>query len=316
MKMAQIELQDIVVEFPIYHASARSLKNQLIGRMSLGAPRTPATAFCVKALDGISLVFEHGDRVALLGTNGAGKSTLLRVIAGIYEAMRGRVHSEGRIATLFDVGLGFDPDLTGYENIFLCGVFLGMSRAEIRERRDAIAAFTELGDYLAMPPGTYSSGMKLRLAFAVSTHVDAEILLMDEWIGAGDMAFTKKAECCLAELVGGAAILVLASHSEEIVCRTCNKAVLLRQGMIAHVGEVDEVLHAYKRGEVKRLKFNSRLYSSLDEKLGRMSERLSAVLPLKIFGLDCIENLARCDTLFSSLRKYAAELLVEILVVV
>jgi homopolymeric O-antigen transport system ATP-binding protein len=161
--------------------------------------------------------------------------------------MRGRVHSEGRIATLFDVALGLDPDFIGYENIFLRGVFLGMSRAEIRERRDAIAAFSELGGYLAMPLRTYSSGMKLRLAFAVSTHVDAEIPLVDEWIAAGDMAFTKKAECWFAELVGSAAILVLASHSEEIVRRTCNKAVLLRQGMVAHVGDVDEVLHAYKR---------------------------------------------------------------------
>ena len=135
---------------------------------------------CVKALDGISLTFEHGDRLALLGPNGSGKSTLLRVLAGIYEPMRGRVRSEGRIATLLDLAHGFDPESTGSENIFLRGVFLGMSCTKIRERRDAIAAFSELGDYLATPLRTYSSGMTLRLAFAVSTHVDAEILLMDE----------------------------------------------------------------------------------------------------------------------------------------
>jgi ABC-2 type transport system ATP-binding protein len=246
--MAYIELQDVAIEFPIYHASTRSLKNLLIGHMSLGGRIGEDTGHrvCVKALEGISLAFEHGDRVALLGANGSGKSTLLRVLAGIYEPMRGRVQSEGRVAPLFDIAHGLDPESTGYENILLRGLFVGMSRTEIRERRDAIATFTELGDYLAMPLRTYSSGMMLRLAFAVSTHVDAEILLMDEWIGAGDMAFTRKAERCLVELVGDAAILVLASHSEEIVRRTCNKAVLLRQGRVAHVGGVDEVLYAYK----------------------------------------------------------------------
>lgn len=263
--MAHLEIQNVAVEFPIYHANARSLKNRLIGRMSLGGRIGEDTSHrvCVKALDSISLAFEHGDRVALLGANGSGKSTLLRVLAGIYEPIRGRVQSEGRIATLFDIAHGFDPESTGYENIFLRGLFLGMSRSEIRERRDAIAAFTELGDYLAMPLRTYSSGMMLRLAFAVSTHVDAEILLMDEWIGAGDMAFTKRAESCLAELVGGAAIVVLASHSEEIVRRTCNKAVLLRRGMVAHVGGVEAVLHAYKGGEVKQDRFRQNRDSQL-----------------------------------------------------
>jgi len=248
--MAHIELQGVGVEFPVYHASTRSLKNRLIGRMSLGGRigEDAARRVCVKALNGVSLAFDHGDRVALLGANGAGKSTLLRVLAGVYEPIRGRVQREGRVASLFDVGLGLDPESTGYENILLRGIFLGMNRREIRARRDAIADFTELGDYLAMPLRTYSSGMMLRLAFAVSTHVDAEILLMDEWIGAGDAAFTKKAQARLTELVEGAAILVLASHSEELVRRTCNKAVLLKQGTIARVGSVDEVLKAERNG--------------------------------------------------------------------
>jgi ABC-type polysaccharide/polyol phosphate transport system ATPase subunit len=247
-EMAHIELQDVSVEFPLYHASTRSLKNRLIGSMSLGGRigEDAAHRVCVKALNGLSLSFEHGDHVALLGANGAGKSTLLRVLAGIYEPMRGRVKIKGRVASLFNIALGFDSETTGYENILMRGLLLGMSRSEIRERRDEIAAFTELGDYLAMPLRTYSSGMMMRLAFAVSTHVDAEILLMDEWIGAGDAAFTQKAERRLGELVGGAAILVLASHSEEIVRNTCNKAVLLRRGAVAHVGNVDEVLEIYK----------------------------------------------------------------------
>jgi ABC-2 type transport system ATP-binding protein/lipopolysaccharide transport system ATP-binding protein len=246
--MARIELEDVAVHFAVYHARTRSLKNRLIGRMTLGGRigEDASHRICVKALDGISLTFEHGDRVALVGANGAGKSTLLRVLAGVYEPMRGRVQSEGRVSSLFDIGLGLDPESTGYENILLRGLFLGMSRTEIRARRGAIAAFTELGDYLTMPLRTYSTGMMLRLAFAVSTHVDADILLMDEWIGAGDAAFTDKAERRLVELVRGAAILVLASHSDEIVRRTCNKAVLLNRGMIACVGDVEEVLRIYK----------------------------------------------------------------------
>ena len=191
-----IDIEDVGVEFAVYHASTRSLKNRLIGRMSLGGRirRRCRPSNRVKALDGISLTFEHGDRVALVGANGAGKSTLLRVLAGVYEPMRGRVQSEGRVAPCSISDSGLDPESTGYENILLRGLFLGMSRTEIRARKGAIAAFTELGDYLTMPLRTYSTGMMLRLAFAVSTHVDAEILLMDEWIGAGDAAFTEKAE--------------------------------------------------------------------------------------------------------------------------
>jgi ABC-2 type transport system ATP-binding protein len=246
--MANIELHNVAVDFPIYHASTRSLKNRLIGGMKLGGQigQDASHRICVRALDSISLKIEHGDRLALLGANGAGKSTLLRVIAGIYEPMRGRVWCDGRIAPLFDLTLGLDPESTGYENIFLRGLLLGMTPAQIRERRDAIAAFTELGDYLAMPLRTYSTGMMLRLAFAVSTHVDAEILLMDEWLGAGDIGFVEKAEARLVKFVGGAAILVLASHSEAIVRRTCNKAVLLKQGAVVKAGSVEEVLQVYK----------------------------------------------------------------------
>lgn len=246
--MAHIEVQDITVEFPLYHGSTRSLKNRVIGGIGLGGriSEDAGHRVCVKALESVSLTLEHGDRVALIGANGAGKSTLLRVLAGIYEPVRGRVQCDGRVAPLFDISLGLNPETTGYENIALRGLFLGMSRREILARRDAIAAFSELGDYLSMPLRTYSSGMMLRLAFSVSTHADAEILLMDEWIGAGDASFTHKAKRRMTELVGGAAILVLASHSEEIVRRTCNKAVLLKRGAIAHVGDVDTVLQVYK----------------------------------------------------------------------
>lgn len=246
--MAHITLHNVAVDFPIYHASTRSLKNRLLGHMTLGGHigHDASRRICVRALDGISMELQHGDHVALLGANGAGKSTLLRVLAGIYEPTHGRISTNGRIASLFDLTLGLDPESTGNENIFLRGLFLGMSPTKIRERKDEIAAFTELGDYLDMPLRTYSTGMMVRLAFAVSTHVDADILLMDEWLGAGDINFVEKAEKRLAELVRGAAILVLASHSEAIVRRACNKAILLDHGAVIKVGPIDDVLNTYK----------------------------------------------------------------------
>jgi ABC-2 type transport system ATP-binding protein len=246
--MPHVELHNVGIDFPVYDATTRSLKNRLIGQMKLGGRigEDAERRIHVTALDGISFILEHGDRVAILGANGAGKSTLLRVIAGIYEPMRGRICTEGRIAPLFDIALGLDLESTGYENITLRGLYLGMSRAEIRARKEEIAHFTELGDYLEMPLRTYSTGMILRLGFAVSTHVDADILLMDEWIGAGDSAFTAKAQRRLLDLVDEAAILVLASHSEDIIRHVCNKAILLKQGSIAHAGSVDDALQVYK----------------------------------------------------------------------
>ena len=192
--------------------------------MNLGGRITDDAAHrvCVKALDGVSLSIRHGDRVALLGANGAGKSTLLRVLAGVYEPIRGRVFSEGRVGSLFDIALGLDPESTGYENILLRGLLLGMTRAEIRSRRNAIGAFTELGDYLSMPLRTYSSGMMLRLAFAISTHIDADIILMDEWIGIGDASFTQKAQRRLTDLVEGRLFL----SSPHILKKSCAAAVI------------------------------------------------------------------------------------------
>jgi lipopolysaccharide transport system ATP-binding protein len=241
-----LKLENVSLEFPVYNARGRSLKRSLVhlttgGRIGLGGN----DVIVVKALSDLSVDVAHGDRVALLGHNGAGKTTLLRVLAGAYEPTRGVIHRTGRVAALFDLMLGMDPEATGDENITIRGMLMGLSRQEIIERRSSISDFTGLGDYLQMPVRTYSSGMLLRLGFAISTSIEPEILLMDEWLAAGDANFLGKAQARLEELIGNTGILVLASHSMELIKTICNKALWLEKGTMVQFGAVDEVVEAY-----------------------------------------------------------------------
>jgi ABC-2 type transport system ATP-binding protein/lipopolysaccharide transport system ATP-binding protein len=246
--VAEIILEDVSVDFPIYDGVSRSLKNRIVtastgGRISAGSGK----ATVVKALEEIDLVIEHGDRLALIGHNGAGKTTLLRVLAGIYTPMRGRVRRTGKVAPLFDTGFGMDMDATGYENIRLRGLYLGLTKRQIDERIEEIAEFAELGSFIGMPLRTYSAGMQTRLAFAVSTSIDPEILLLDEQIGAGDAAFMAKATERLESLIARSGILVLASHSDEAVQRLCTKGVVLEHGRVEFFGPAGEALAAYRK---------------------------------------------------------------------
>ena len=245
--MASIRVDNVSVEFPLFGGSSRSLKKTL---MHLGTGgrigRDVADRVCVQALRGVSFTVEHGDRLGLIGSNGAGKTTLLRVVVGIYEPTFGTVHRVGHVIPLFDPALGMDPEATGYENIILRGLLLGLEPSEVRERTAEVAEFTELGDYLAMPVRTYSTGMMLRLAFAISTCAQPEILLMDEWIAAGDVQFLSKAEQRMNAIIDSSSILVIASHSEDLIKRFCTKALFLEQGQINAFGPVREVLDAYR----------------------------------------------------------------------
>lgn len=245
--MASITVDNVSVDFPLYGGGSRSLKKTLM-RMGSGGriSRDAGDRVCVQALRDVSLHIDHGERVGIIGRNGAGKTTLLRVLAGIYEPTRGVVRHEGHISPLFDTTLGMDTEATGYENILLRGLFLGLSPREIRGRTDEIADFTELGHHLSVPVRTYSTGMMLRLAFAVSTCIDPEILLMDEWIGVGDAHFLEKAERRMERLVGHSRILIIASHSPDLIRRICTKAVFLDQGKIKATGPATEVLDQYK----------------------------------------------------------------------
>jgi ABC-type polysaccharide/polyol phosphate transport system ATPase subunit len=242
---AWMRLDNVGVDIPIYDASTRSLKNSIIAATGGGRLSTSADRVVVKALEDVSLEFHHGDRVGLVGHNGAGKSTLLRVLAGVYQPTSGTIRSRGRSASLFDLSLGIDMEGTGYENIHLRGLMLGMTRKEVAAKMDEIAEVTGLGDYLAMPVRTYSSGMRLRLAFAVSTCIDADILLLDEWLSVGDAHFVEKAQKRLRDLVARSGILVLASHSNELIQTVCNKAVFLEKGRVVAFGSCDDVLKSY-----------------------------------------------------------------------
>ncbi|MBU9563674.1 ABC transporter ATP-binding protein [Burkholderia multivorans] len=245
--MAFVELKGATLDLPIYDVQGRSLKRQVlkIGRRNTIAEDNDGV-IVVRALDNIDLRLDSGDRIGLIGHNGAGKSTLLRAMAGIYPPTAGTVTRSGKVVPLLDISLGMDENSTGLQNIRLRGLLLGMSDGEIREKQQEIAEFCELGDYLDLPIRTYSSGMRVRLAFAVSTAVDAEILLLDEVMGVGDAAFMQKAEQRLADLHSRAEIVVLAMHSNREIRRVCNKALWMERGKVRAFGPVEEVVSAYE----------------------------------------------------------------------
>lgn len=200
----------------------------------------------VRALDDISLDLRQGDRLAVIGHNGSGKSTLLRVLAGIYHPQQGSVECDRAVSSLFNISLGFRAEASGYRNILLKGLIAGKTPAQIQQALPEIAEFTELGPYLHMPLRTYSQGMAMRLAFAIATAFSNDILLMDEWIGAGDAQFLEKAVRRMTSFVESAQILVLASHSATLLRRVANKAIWLESGRIRAVGAVDDLLKQYE----------------------------------------------------------------------
>jgi ABC-type polysaccharide/polyol phosphate transport system ATPase subunit len=244
---AQLCLRDVSVEFPIYSGGSRSLKKMLLHSTTQGnLARDASDRITVMALNGITLDINHGDRLAIIGANGAGKSTLLKVLAGIYAPTGGRMHAEGRVSALLTASVGLNPDATGRENIIIRGMYMDVHPRDMRAHVDEIAEFTELGSFIDMPVRTYSSGMMVRLCFAVATSLRPEILLMDEWLAAGDAAFLHKARQRMEEFVAGTSILVLASHAMPLLEEWCNRAILLDQGRIIASGGVKEIATIYQ----------------------------------------------------------------------
>lgn len=258
--MLSIVAKDIHVEFPIYDHTARSLKhtfglrplakgfNRLTTRsLNVGGQigRGESGRVVIKALDGLTFEIQEGDRIGLLGHNGSGKTTLLRTLAGIYEPVSGLISIIGRAFPLFDLQLGMDMDGTGIENIWMRGKLLGLTTEQIEGALDDIVEFTELGEYLEMPIRTYSTGMMVRLAFAISTAVTPEILILDEMIGAGDAAFISRAEARLKRFLAKAGILIIASHATSILRQWCNKGMLLQHGKLIAYGPIDDVVSRY-----------------------------------------------------------------------
>jgi ABC-2 type transport system ATP-binding protein len=245
--MAHIELNSVSIEFPIYNIDARSLKKRLISFSTGGAILKDAhQAVVVKALDNVNIKIEHNDSVGLIGCNGAGKSTLLRLLAGIYEPTHGTLKVDGKISSILDMSLGLNPEATGYENIIMRGILLGFTKKQIKAKLEEIADFTELGDYLSAPVRTYSTGMMVRLAFGVVTSIEPEILLLDEIVGAGDANFIQKARQRLSNLIKASNIVVLSSHSLDIIEQLCNKVLIMHKGQIKFFGECKEGIERYK----------------------------------------------------------------------
>jgi ABC-2 type transport system ATP-binding protein/lipopolysaccharide transport system ATP-binding protein len=245
--MTSIDLTNVNMEFPVYTAVGRSIRAAMLrrigGRIQEGSE---PGRLVVRALRNINLSLRPGDRLGLIGPNGAGKSTLLRLLSGVYEPPIGSIRVNGKVSSMLDVMLGIDHELNGYDNIILRGVLLGMSMAEARALTPEIAEFSELGEFLQLPVRTYSAGMMLRLAFAISTATQPDIVLLDEVIGVGDAAFSVKAKARLQEMVNNAAILVLASHDHTVLGLFCNQIAVLHAGEIVDIGESSEVLARYE----------------------------------------------------------------------
>jgi len=243
-----IAVTDLTLRFPVYGVDAKSLKKRLASITvggKLGRTMTGATE--VTALSKINMKLRAGDRLGLIGHNGSGKTTLLRALSGAYEPDEGTIDVHGQIAALLDLNLGIDASATGLDNIRLRGRIAGLTAREIEDKLEEIAEFTGLGPFLAMPLKTYSAGMQARLAFAVSTAVEADVILMDEWIAVGDADFQKIAHKRLLGLMERAGILVLASHDLDLIRLYCNKVMRIESGVASPVTDIkklDELLAA------------------------------------------------------------------------
>jgi lipopolysaccharide transport system ATP-binding protein len=242
---ASVSIEGVSVSFPLYHGNARSLKKMMFAAASGRLGQDRQKRIVVEALRDISFSLRGGDRLGLIGGNGAGKTTLLRTLAGIYEPVTGHVRVQGSLNALLDPALGMNLDLTGRENIMLRGLYNGMPRAAVEQLEEDVTAFAGLSDFIDLPVRIYSSGMVVRLGFALATAIRPQILLMDEWLLAGDAQFLDRARLRLETMVRGAEILVLSTHDSTIVRTWCSRVLWLDQGRIRADGAPDDVLEQY-----------------------------------------------------------------------
>jgi ABC-2 type transport system ATP-binding protein/lipopolysaccharide transport system ATP-binding protein len=254
--MERVIADMVNVEYPVFDASSQSLRHMLFlnhiprssGSVHVGGTleRTKHRSF-VRALKDVSFTIKDGERVGLIGHNGSGKTTLLRTLAGIYEPATGTMETRGRVMPLFNLTEGMSPDATGRELIMIRSVLLGLSEAETEEITPEVMEFAQLGDYIDLPVRTYSTGMLVRLAFAITTAVTSEILLFDELIGAGDATFVDKAQARLEKFVEKSSVMVVATHSADIMKKWCNRAMVFEHGNMMYDGPVNNALAEYEK---------------------------------------------------------------------
>lgn len=243
--MSYLNAFDISIDFPLYHTESRSLKKAVLGKVSSRLGTDGKSRPTVQALRNISFTLREGDRLGLIGSNGAGKTTLLRALSGIYQPTRGALSMEGRVISLLDPTQGLNMELSGRENIRLRGYYLGLTDAENRRLEADVEDFSDLKEFLDLPVRNYSSGMVVRLAFGMATAFPPEILIMDEWIMAGDASFMAKAKVRVEAMVKNADILILASHTPSILTQWTNRLIWLENGQIKMDGAPLEVFREY-----------------------------------------------------------------------
>lgn len=239
--MTLVSLQNASIEFPGPRVSIRERLSANKNTQSGSQNFEP-----IRALDNVTLEIKRGERVGILGDNGAGKTTLLRAIAGIYHPTSGEIKTASSAGILIDLGAGLQNSATGLDNIYIKGRLAGHSKRDLLAKRDSIIEFSELDDAIYRPVSTYSSGMRMRLAFSIATAFDYELLILDEWLSVGDAKFKNKAQSRLNELVEKSEALVLASHSVELLERTCDRGILLAKGRVEFCGSMVEVKAKYE----------------------------------------------------------------------
>lgn len=239
-----IRLEDVCIDFPVYSAPDWSIRLKLANSLSQKVEQKRQHQV-VHALRDINLQIYHGERVALLGANGAGKSTLLQVLSLIYPPTSGLALVDGQINSLLNISLGTDPELSGRENLLIRGVMMGLKPEQIEDVIPDVIDFADLEEFIDLPMRTYSTGMRVRLLFSMATAVPGDILLMDEWLSAGDQNFRQKATERMHDFVKKSGVLVLASHSVPLLKKTCSRGIWLDQGSVRMDGPIDEVCAAY-----------------------------------------------------------------------
>jgi lipopolysaccharide transport system ATP-binding protein len=241
-----INLENVSVNFPIFNANTYSLKNRIIksvmGKITLNNQHEVVQ---IDALKNINIKIKSGERIGVIGGNGSGKSTFLRLCSRIYEPSTGTININGNVSSLINVNIGIDPESTGRENIKLRLVMLGFNNNQINELFNEIIQFSELNQFIDLPFYTYSTGMQLRLAFATSVFIKPEILIMDEWLATGDKDFQEKAEKKLNSIIENSKILILASHSKDLILKTCTRVIWLENGVIKKDGGAEETIQGY-----------------------------------------------------------------------